>query len=144
MIARRNLVSGGVLGSVLGALAGAGDAHAAPVDAAADVTDDMVTKIVQAIASLRNEVQGLKSFSEIAPVRDVQLTYLRANGKFPDYLEVGTTVWLAVHDWHIRWQQPLSLGRDNLGHYTLVFNQTVLIMRPDATPTFMGVPYDNR
>ena len=145
MIPRRNLVTGGLVGGVLGALGGGDDADAAPPAAVgADVTDEMVAKIVAAIAGLRTEVQALKGFPEIAPVRDAQLTHLRANGKFPDYVELGTTLWYAVHDWHIRWQQPLTLGRDNLGRYTLLFSQTVLVMRPDATPTFMGVPYDNR
>lgn len=145
MIPRRNLVTGGLVGGVLGALGGADDADAAPAAVAgADVTDEMVARIVAAIAGLRTEVQALKGFPEIAPVRDAQLTHLRANGKFPDYLELGTTLWYSVHDWHIRWQQPLTLGRDNLGRYTLLFSQTVLIMRADAIPTFMGVPYDNR
>ena len=88
----------------------------------------MITKIVGAIAGLKTEIQSLKSFPEIAPVRDAQLTHLRATGKFPDYLDVGTNVWFAIHDWHIRWQQPLTLGRDNLGRYTLLFGQTYLIM----------------
>jgi hypothetical protein len=145
MIPRRNLVTGGLVGGVLGALGGGDDVDAAPAAAAgADVTDDMVMKIVGAIAGLKTEIQSLKSFPEIAPVRDLQLAHLRANGKLPDYLEVGTNIWFAVHDWHIRWQQPLTLGRDNLGRYTLLFGQTYLIMRADAIPTFMGVPYDNR
>ena len=140
MIPRRNLVTGGLAGGVLGALGG-GDVEAAP---GADVTEDMVARIVAAIAGLRTELQALKTFPEIAPVRDAQLTHLRANGKFPDYIEVGTGPWLSVHDWHIRWQQPLTLGRDNLGRYTLLFGQTYLILRVDAASAFMGVPYDNR
>jgi len=145
MIPRRSLVTGGLVGGVLGALGNGDDAAAAQVAAAgADVTDEMVSRIVNAIAGLRSEVLALKSFPEIAPVREAQLNHLRANGKFPDYIEVGTTPWFAVHDWHIRWQQPLTLGRDNLGRYTLLFNQTYLIMRTDAIPAFMGVPYDNR
>lgn len=145
MIPRRSLVTGSVLGSVLGALATADEAEATPVPAVgADVTDETVMRIVQAITGLRNEVQGLKSFSDIAPVREAQLTYLRANGKLPDYIEVGTGIWFGAHDWHVRWQQPLLLGRDNLGRYTLVLNQTVLVLRHDAAPAFIGVPYDNR
>src|SRR5262245_9555270 len=144
MIPRRNLVTGGLVGGVLGALRG-DDVEAAPAGApGADVTDDMVAKVVGAIAGLRTEIQSLKSFPEIAPVRDVQLTHLRANGKFPDYLDVGTNLWYAVHDWHIRWQQPLTLGRDNLGRYTLLFGQTTLILRVEAMPAFIGVPYDNK
>jgi hypothetical protein len=145
MIPRRDLVTGGLVGGVLGALSGGDDVEAAPAAAAgADVTDEMVTRLVGAIAGLKTEIQSLKSFPEISPVRDAQLLYLRANGKFPDYLDVGTTVWFAVHDWHIRWQQPLTLGRDSLGRYTLLFGQTYLIMRLDAAAAYMGVPYDNR
>jgi hypothetical protein len=145
MIPRRNLVTGGLVGTVLGALGAGDEVEAAPVAApVADVTDEMVAKIVAAIAGLRTEVQGLKSFPEIAPVRDAQMTHLRATGKFPDYIDVGTNLWFAVHDWHIRWQQPLTLGRDTLGRYTLLFGQTTLIMRVEAIPAFIGVPYDNK
>src|SRR5262245_7510627 len=144
MIPRRNLVTGGLVG-VLGALGGGDDVEAAPAaPSGADVTDDMVTKVVAAIAGLKSEMQSLRSFTEIAPVRDAQVTYLRANGKFPDYLDVGTNVWFAVHDWHIRWQQPLTLGRDTLGRYTVLFGQTTLIMSVAAIPAFIGVPYDNK
>jgi hypothetical protein len=145
MIPRRNLVTGGLVGGVLGALGGSADADAAPAAAAgADVTEDMVSKVVAAIAGLRTEIQAWKTFPEIAPIREAQLTHLRANGKFPDYMEIGTSQWFSVHDWHIRWQQPLNIGRDNLGRYTLLFGQTYLIMRVDAAPNFTGVPYDNR
>src|SRR5882757_8669362 len=141
MIPRRSLVTRGVLGGVLGALATGNNVEAsatAPIGGA-DVTDETVAKIVQAITGLRTEVQGLRSFAEIAPVRDAQLTYLRANGKLPDYIEVGTTIWFAVHDWHVRWLQPMSIGRDNQGRYTLILTQTTLIMRTDATASFMSL-----
>lgn len=146
MIPRRSLVTGGVLGGVLSALAAGDDANAEPAAAAAaaDVTDQSVQRVVQAIEDLRNEVRSLRAFTDIAPVRDAQLTFLRASGKFPDYIEVGAAVWFAAHDWHVRWQQPMSLGRDNLGRYTIVLNQTVLIMRTDAVASFISVPYDNR
>jgi hypothetical protein len=126
MIPRRNLVTGGPVGGVLGALGAADDVDAAPaVAAGGEVTEDMVAKIVAAIGGLRSEIQAFKTFPEIAPIRDAQLTHLRANGKFPDYMEVGTTSWFTVHDWHIRWQQPLNIGRDSLGRYTLLFGQTL-------------------
>ena len=141
MIPRRNLMAGG-LGGVLGALGGADKVDAAPAPAAgADVTEDMVSKVVAAITGLRTEIQAWKTFPEIAPIREAQLTHLRANGKFPDYMDIGTSQWFSVHDWHIRWQQPLNIGRDNLGRYTLLFSQTYLILRVDAAPNFLGVPY---
>src|SRR5262245_836279 len=145
MIPRRNLVTGGLVSGVLGALGAGDDVGAAPAaPPAGDVTEDMVAKIVTAIGGLRSEIQAFKTFTEIAPIRDAQLAHLRSNGKFPDYMEIGTTSWFTVHDWHIRWQQPLNIGRDSLGRYTLLFGQTYLIMRIDAAANFMGVPYDNK
>lgn len=142
MIPRRNLVTGGVLGGLVGALTSDTEAAAAPA-AGADVTDLQVKQIADAIAALRGEVQGLRSFSELGPVRSAQVIFLRTNGRLPAYIEVGTSVWYAVHDWHIRWQQPLTLGRDNLGRYTMLLDQTLLIMRTETDPGFVGVPYDN-
>ena len=49
-----------------------------------------------------------------------------------------------MHDWHIRWQQPLTIGRDTNGRYTLLLMQTVVILRTDAQPTYIGLPYDQR
>ena len=143
MIPRRTVMAGGVLGSLGALVSGDADATAA-TPAAADLSDEMVGRIVQAIAGLRTDVQHLQSFADLAPVREAQLTFLRANGKFPDFIEVGTSVWFAVHDWHVRWQQPLNLGRDNLARYTILLNQTSLIMRTDVSGTFVGIPYDNR
>jgi hypothetical protein len=107
MLARRQLLAGGALGSALA-------------------------------AALEGEA------AEIAAVRDAQKTFLRANGKFPDFIDVGLDVWLAAHDWHVRWQQPLSLGRDAQGRYTVTLLGTTLVMRIDATANFVGIPYDGR
>ena len=59
-------------------------------------------------------------------------------------IDVGVTVWTAVYDWHVRWKQPLVLGRDSNGRYTLVLGFTTLVLRHDSTPTLVGIPYENR
>ncbi len=144
MVARRSFLTGGVIGSVLGALGSGAELEAAQGQSASGDSDHDDAKVAAAITALRSEVAKLRSFDELDPVRDTQITYLRVNGKFPDFLEVGTRVWFNVHDWHIRWQQPMTIGRDQLGRLTLQLNQTALIMRADAPAGFVGVPYDNR
>src|SRR4051812_35338494 len=145
MIPRRSVVAGGVLSGLLGALTTDAAAAAAPVAApAADVTDEMVNRVVRSLADIRSELLSLRSFDELTPVRSVQLPFLRVNGKFPDFIEVGVTIWMAVHDWHVRWQQPLNIGRDAIGRHTLVLNQTSLILRSDTDPRFVGLAYDSR
>ena len=67
---------------------------------------------------------------------------MRANGRFPGCIEVGADVWFAVQEWHVRWQQPMSIGRDVLGRYTILLSGTIVVMRPELSGAFIGVPYD--
>jgi len=143
MIPRRHLVTGGLLGGVLGALEG--EAGAEPLAAAAgDISDKTLEQVAQEIGRLRTEFVGQRQFAEIAAIREAQKTYLRANGKFPDYIEVGSDIWLQAYDWHIRWQQPMTLGRDATGRYTITLLSTTVIMKIDAATSFVGLPFDGR
>jgi hypothetical protein len=49
-----------------------------------------------------------------------------------------------VHDWHIRYDQPLVLGRTGDGRYTIKLLETTVILRAEAAPGFIGLPFDNR
>jgi hypothetical protein len=139
MIPRRQVLGGALAGGVLGAL---GEPE---LEAAAQSSDRVdVTPIVRALDELRTEVRSQRQFTEIRTLRDAQLTHLRSNGKLPDYIDVGTDLWFAAHDWHIRWQQPLNVSRDASGRLTLVLLSTLLILRPEAQPNYMSLPYDQR
>ena len=65
-------------------------------------------------------------------------------GSGASQIDAGTDVWFAVHDWHVRWQQPIAIGRDPLNRYTIVLNETAVVLRPDSLPSFLGIPYDNK
>jgi hypothetical protein len=146
MIPRRQVLGGGLVGGVLGAL-GAPDVEA--VEAAAAVAQRSgdavdVGQIVRALNELRTELRSHRQFPEIAAVREAQRVFLRSNGKLPDFIEVGSDVWFAAYDWHIRWQQPIAVGRDPGGRLTLLLFQTMLIMRAETQGGFIGIPYDNK
>jgi len=145
MVSRRLALRSGVLGAIGGILAG-GDARAEPAAAAAAAqrSDEGSDRIATAIDKLRDEVHNEQLFTEIAAVRDAQKSFLRVNLKFPDYLDVGSDVWFAVYDWHVRWQQPLTIGRDPLNRYTIVVNQTAVVLRPDSLASYVGIAYDNK
>jgi hypothetical protein len=136
------MITGTALGGVLSALADPGAAEAAGVQQAVDsrATED----VAKAIQSLRDEVARQYTFWEIAAVRDQIRAFVRLNGKFPDYIDVGTDVWQQVHDWHVRFQQPATIGRLADGRYSIKLMATVVVMRPDVAPAFIGMPYDNR
>jgi hypothetical protein len=146
MIPRRQMLTAGLIGGALGALADPADAL--PADPAAlqsaSGADRATRDIAETLRRLRDDLQAVQAFPEIRAIRDAQRTYLRANGRFPEYLEVGIDVWFAAHDWHVKWQQPLALARDAAGRYTIAVLATTVIMRTDLTPDFVGLPYDNR
>lgn len=136
MIDRRQLLEGGLMGGVAGAFAAGGGAQRG------DGRD--TAEVVKAIDDLREEFRRQRQFSEIGSIREQQVIFLRANGKLPDYIEVGVDLWFAAYDWHIRWQQPLTISRDATGRTTLLLLTTQLVLRPDAQGNFMSLPYDNR
>jgi hypothetical protein len=139
MIPRRQVLGGVLAGGVLGALA------EPEVEAAAQSSDRVdVFPIVRALNDLRNEVRTQREFAEISALREAQVTFLRSNGKLPDYIDVGTDHWFAAYDWHVRWQQPLNVSRANNGRVTLALISTLLVLRPEAQPNFMSLPYDQR
>jgi len=139
MIDRRQVLT---LSGLLGALAPAGSPDEGV--GTGQVADRQVQEIVSAISSLGNRIAQLQSFAEIGGVRKSQYDYLRANGKFPDFIDVGLDVWTGIYDWHVRMQQPLVLGRDASGHYTMMLAYTTLVLRQDAVPAYISIPYDNR
>jgi hypothetical protein len=136
MIPRRDLLGSGLVGGVLGAFAGP------EAQRAGDTMD--TTQIVRALNDLRSEVRNQRQFGEIAAVREAQVTFLRSNGKLPDFIDVGTDIWFAVHDWHVRWQQPLNITRDASGRLTLLLLSTLLILRTEVQGSYMSLPYDTR
>ena len=137
---RRDLLSGGTIGALLGSAVVPAGAAQAPGQA----SDRAIERVAEAIGELRAELRDQRQFHEIAPIRAAQKTYMRSNGKLPDFIAVGADVWFQVYDWHVRWQHPLAQSRDAQGRLTMAMNNTSVILRPDALGNFVGLPYDAR
>ena len=108
MVERRTLLSTGRAAGV-GALLGANPASGAA--AQSDDTQNSV-RIARAIDELR---ESLERQAQTAPallrIRDQQRTFLKANHKFPDFVEVGIGIWEEIYDWHVGNQQPPTMRR---------------------------------
>jgi hypothetical protein len=141
MIDRRQLLT---VGGLLGAIAPAGEGTAYGAGQMSDRAAADVISALQKISSAISAVAAHESFDAILPLRNRQVDYLKANGKFPDFIDVSADVWMSAYDWHVRLQQPLTLGRDSTGRYTLLLGYTALVLRPDVVPNFISTPYDNR
>ena len=145
MIDRRQLLT---MSGILGALAPAGEPGArgesAAFGAGQSLSPQATQDIVNALKDIKSAIAAGPSFAEIMTVRTRQMEFVKAQGKFPDFIDVGIDVWYAVHDWHIRLQQQLVFGRDTVGRYTLMLGFTALVLRPDSVASYISTPYDSR
>ena len=149
MMSRRTVLNGTALGSALAALTSQPALEARGEEAVQGNSDRVnvtidTSGITSSINALRTEVRRQDSFWEIEPVRDQIKTFLRQAGKYPDYIEVGTDVWHQVYDWHVRYQQPMTVARSSEGRYTILLYSTQVIMRTELAATYIGQAYDNR
>jgi hypothetical protein len=83
-------------------------------------------------------------FAELAEIRQQQRIFLKASHKYPDFIEVGVSVWERVCDWHVRHQLPLTVVRRDDGRYTMAFMFTTLVLRPDQADAYVSFGYDAR
>ena len=141
MVPRRQMLRSGVVGGVLGAFASGGAVAGA---AEPQLSDRYVQETAAAVDRLRSELQAERAFTEIAAVREAQKTFLKVNGKLPDFIDVGIDQWFAAYDWHVRWQRPLVISRDANGRSLLQLMDTMLVLKPESAQNFMSLPYDGR
>jgi len=137
---RRHLVSGGLLAGLAGtfgftsAAAGAQQRREEGNDRTAAAVDEL-RKVVD---------RGLDVSAELAKIREQQRLFMRANQKFPDYIEVGLGVWFGVYDWYVRHQRSVTIGRTADGRYTMPLMETLLLLRPEQAESFVGYGFDAR
>ncbi len=140
MIARRRVLGATLFGGLAGTLAPSGSAGAEP----ADISDQLAREVVEALKNLRQAIEAPRHFSELSGIRARQVDFLRAQGKLPDFIDVAVDVWFALHDWHVQYRQPVTIGRDATGRYTIRVLDTSVVLRPDAAAGYIGPAYDSR
>jgi hypothetical protein len=73
-----------------------------------------------------------------------QNVFLRANQKFPEFIDAGVEAWQAVYDWHVKHRQPIATTRLPDGRYGIAFMFTTIVLRYENTSNFIGLGYDAR
>ena len=142
MLTRRELITGGVAGSVVPI----GHAESAEVrQSPAEL--DMLRNISRQIGSVdgtlsRGLLSNAVTFGLAAKVRAQMETFFRTAQKFPDFIDVGFDVFMDVYDWHVKNRQQLVVTRGPDGRYWLQFMFTTLIMRGEHDAGYVGIPYD--
>ena len=142
MLERRRVIGGGVMAGVTSLLAAD-----PPVAANAATADDGVLEAA-AIDRLREAIEKqfdaceLGPCSHVARLRAVQRSWLASREEYPDFVEVGITIWERIYDWHLKHQQAPDARRLADGRYAMTFMFTTLLLRPDQPPDYVGPPFD--
>lgn len=141
---RRTVLGGPAFGGLLASLAPTAGAEAVAEPAMQKTSEEAMQDVVRAIIGLKEEIKRENEFWELNALKDPIRTFLRTTGKYPDYVEVGIDIWHQVYDWCIRYQQAPTIGRNAEGRYTIMLMATMLVMRVDTQPGYVGIPFDNR
>jgi hypothetical protein len=137
MVERREVMGGGLVAGL-----------AALVSPAPAAAQDSSPQVAQAVRELRETVRDQLETSRTGPwrgveaVREQQRSWIRSTQKYPDFIEVGLDIWDSLHDWHVIFQQPISIARRDDGRYIMVFMFTTIVLRPEQMPNYVGLPYE--
>jgi len=161
MLTRRELVTGTALGAIATATSSAdsrstpaGPAPKGPGDEAPRQVSDSTA--IRTIATKTTEIDqtldGLASiarsnslaFGFVPRLREAYTLYWKTNGKFPEFCEVGTSVFYDIYDWHVKNRLPIPVSRFADGRMSITFMYTQLLVRVDQTPDHVGIPFDRQ
>ncbi|HYU79438.1 MAG TPA: hypothetical protein VEK56_10670 [Vicinamibacterales bacterium] len=139
MVSRREVITGGVVGSLAG-LPPAIEEQSADREGQREIQ-----RAIQNVEGVLHRAFDTVSLSmgPIATLRRNFDQFIRANGKFPDFCDVGTSVFYDVYDWHVRNRQQIIVTRQE-SRYTIQFMFTTLLLRYENDANYVGFPYDNR
>lgn len=137
---RRDALRTGLLAGV-GMTTGVAAAEAGQREGASD------ERVAHAVFELQNAVQRqtdalFSHWRVVRQVQDQQRPFLRANHRYPQFIEVGTRIWEDLLEWHVKERQPMSVTRAADGRYTMSFQFSTIVLRPELDENHMGFPYD--
>jgi len=138
MLSRREILAGGFVGSLAGDSVTPeeqpGEREALrQIESAIERVDNTLGRSIDSLPLSQGFIAALrKNFDN----------FIRGNGKFPDFCDVGLSCFYQVYDWHVRNGQQIIATRQADNRYTIQFMFTTLILRFENEPNFVGIPYD--
>jgi hypothetical protein len=139
---RRDMLAAGLFGSV------------APAGGAAETQDQSDIVLKQGLSGIDNSIDEFKNTVDsglrgnsmnsggVALVKNELLRYLKQNGKFPEYVDIGVNIFFDVYDWHVRHQQQIQISRLADQRMSIQFMFTQLLLRWENTENYVSSAYD--
>ena len=161
MLTRRELVTGTALGAIatVASSTEASPSPARPANADAppetppqDVDNAALRRIAEKTTEIDQTLDGLSgavrsnslAFGFVPKLREAYTLYWKTHSKFPEFCEVGTSVFYDIYDWHIKNRQPIPVSRFADGRMSITFMYTQLLVRIDQAPEYVGLPFDRQ
>jgi hypothetical protein len=167
MLTRRELVTGTALGAIATATSSADSTTSTPgptdpatplihTAAAGAAIQDVDNAALRTIAAKTTEMDqtldGLAgvvrsnslAFGFVPKLREAYTLYWKSHSKFPEFCEVGTSVFYDIYDWHVKNRLPIPVSRFADGRMTITFMYTQLLVRIDQSPDYVGIPFDRQ
>ena len=141
MMNRRDMLAAGLFGSV--APSGAAETQ----DQSDVILKQGLSSLDTSIDEFKNRVdEGLRGNSMnsggVALVKNELQRYLKQSGKFPEYVDIGVSIFFDVYDWHVRNQQQIQISRLADQRMSIQFMFTQLILRWENAETYISQAYD--
>lgn len=147
MLTRRELVTGTALGAIAtpGLTHSASPSDAPPQDIELKVIATKTTEIDQTLDGLAGVVRSNSlAFGFVPKLREAYTLYWKSHGKFPEFCEVGTSVFYDIYDWHVKNRLPIPVSRFADGRMSITFMYTQLLVRIDQSAEYVGIPFDRQ
>jgi hypothetical protein len=130
MITRRELIASGI-----GATAAANAGETPLQDSA------LLSSMLTELREIRRAV-SIEGTQAVAQIREAQRVFFKNSGRFPDFIDVGFTVFQSVVDWLIAVQQPVTISLVADGRYSLTFIGSTIVLRADFADNYVGQGYN--
>src|SRR5262245_58251570 len=103
MVPRRKMIAGGLVAGLFGTVTAPKAAAAAPADDNTAILQKIYDELV-----LQRPTCGALSCASLDTIRRQQHTFLRANGRYPEFIDVVLGPWEDLYAWQIKNQIPVK------------------------------------
>jgi hypothetical protein len=136
------MLAAGLLGSI--APSGEGETQSSDTQALAQVLNRIAGNLDEIKVSMEAGLRGnTMSYGSLGVIKLRLETWVRATGRFPEFWDVGISVFLEIYDWHIRQQQPIQISRIAEQRMAIQWMFTQYVLRWENEPNYIGQqPYD--
>ena len=142
MLNRRDMLAAGLLGSI--APSAEGEMQSTDALLVRDALNRINETLDEIKASLDAGLRGnTTTYGSLGVIKGKLETWVRTTGRFPEYWDVGISVFLEIYDWHIRQKQPIQISRIAEQRMAIQWQFTQYVLRWENDPNYIGQqPYD--